>query len=379
MPFKSFYDSKKVLVTGDTGFKGSWLVTWLMQLGAEVHGFGLLPNTDPSLFEILRLEKEINHRILDIRDPEKVQQCIKDIRPDVVFHLAAQSLVRLSYSIPLETLDTNFMGMANLLDAIGKAGYTSANPCVVVVITSDKCYENRETYNAYREEDQMGGHDIYSVSKGAVELLVSSWRRSFFTPSDGSSPAILTATCRAGNVIGGGDWAADRVVADSIKMLVRGEPIRVRNPNSIRPWQHVQEPLSGYLHVGAVLGTDREKRSEYLTAWNFGPGRDSERTVGELCDVIVRHWDGGSWEHTPEESALHEAQFLKLSIDKAWHYLGWHPVWDFDKAVEQTVLWYRLAHDCSYDSETMLQKTRAQIEQYMNDAASQSLEWTRSV
>ncbi len=375
MPFNSYFRGKKVLITGDTGFKGSWLVHWLTTLGAEVHGLGLEPDTEPSLFKVLGLEERIQHVTMDIREPETLRQHLKSLRPEIVFHLAAQSLVRLSYRVPLETLETNFMGTANLLQAVSATGYTQEDPCVLVVVTSDKCYENREVYSAYGEDDPMGGHDIYSTSKGATELLVSAWRRAFFSPADNSPPAIFLATCRAGNVIGGGDWAADRLVADSIRSLSRGSPIRVRNPGSIRPWQHVQESLSGYLLVGAMLGTSGENWAKYLGAWNFGPGIQAERTVAEVCDAIVSHWGSGSWEEIRESNPPHEARFLKLAIDKAWHHLGWKPVWDFEKTVQETVSWYRLANECGYDTETMHEKTHTQNEQYMSDAAAQSLSW----
>jgi len=378
MPFDNFYENRRVLVTGSTGFKGSWLSLWLKMLGADVYGIGLEPNTSPSLFSILQIEDQIEQRILDIRDAKSLRDFVGDLRPDVVFHLAAQALVRRSYETPLDTLASNFMGTANLLQAIGHAGYSTDNPCSAVIVTSDKCYENRETHQAYREEDPVGGHDIYSMSKGAVELLVSSWRRSFFTPNDGEHPAVLMASCRAGNVIGGGDWAADRIVADCVRSLVGGQPIRVRNPLSIRPWQHVLEPLSGYLQVGALLGAHSGTEGEaYRTAWNFGPGRDSERTVGELCDEIVDNWGSGSWQHIPERRPAPESKSLKLAIDKARHYLNWTPVWDFKKAIRQTVGWYRSAYEAEYDSARTLSKTRMQIEQFTHDASARSLPWTK--
>jgi CDP-glucose 4,6-dehydratase len=374
MPFHSFYAGKRVLVTGDTGFKGAWLASWLKDLGADVHGLGLEPGTDPALFTILRLAERVQHTTLDIRHAEDLRRYIGNLRPDVVFHLAAQAIVRLSYQVPLETLETNVMGTANLLYAIGAAGYTPKRPCTVVAITSDKCYENRESYYAYREEDPMGGHDVYSMSKGAAELVVASWRRAFYSRLPGTP--VRLASCRAGNVIGGGDWAPDRVVADAMRAMARGEPIPVRNPRSIRPWQHVLEPLSGYLQVGAELGRRGAEARQCETAWNFGPGRSSERTVGDLCDAVVHHWGGGSWVHTPEPNATHEAVHLKLSIDKAAHYLGWQPAWEFDATVRQTVAWYRAAHDCRYDTDTMRRKTHEQIQEYMRDAAAQSLRWT---
>ena len=378
MAFNGFYEHKKVLVTGDTGFKGAWLAYWLKHLGAEIYGLAREPNTHPSLFEILALRNEISHTTLDVRDAESVKTYVCDIRPDIVFHLAAQSLVRLSYEIPIETIQTNVIGSANLLSALGAAGYSDSNPCAVVVVTSDKCYENREVCEAYREIDPMGGYDIYSASKGAAELIVASWRRAFFTRHDGLAPAILLATCRAGNVIGGGDWAPERLAVDCFKALGRGESIAVRNPCSIRPWQHVLEPLSGYLQIGALLAAHREQHEIYCSGWNYGPGRQSERTVAELCDCIIKHWGSGSWTHAGEADARHEAHFLKLSINKAWYYMGWEPVWDFEKTVAETAAWYRMGHECAYDSDVMTKKTEEQIELYMQDAASKSLRWMES-
>jgi CDP-glucose 4,6-dehydratase len=378
MPFGSFYKGKKVLVTGDTGFKGSWLASWLTLLGAETYGLGLEPDTKPSLFKILRLDKQIKHTVLDIRDGAKLYRYIRKVRPDVVFHLAAQAIVRLSYQIPIETLNTNFMGTANLLYAIQKAGYTTRKPCAIVVVTSDKCYENMEMSRPYCEDDRVGGHDIYSASKGAVELLVSSWRRSFFELSDDSAQSVFMASCRAGNVIGGGDWAMDRIVPDCIKSLISNKPIQIRNPQSIRPWQNVLEPLSGYLLVGALLGQNQKDKKFCCSAWNFGPGEESERRVQELCDAIIRYWGSGSAVHVPTNDNKHEARWLKLSTDKAKQLLKWRPVWDFEKAVEQTVSWYRLANECNYDSQEMSLKMRSKIELFIGDAAKKSIPWATS-
>lgn len=376
MPFGDFYRGQKVLITGHTGFKGSWLASWLDLLGAEVYGIALEPNTEPALFNILGLEKRLNHRILDIRDPGPLAEQVASIRPDLVFHLAAQPLVRLSYEIPIETLATNVMGTAHVLHAVDRAGYGPERPCGVVVITSDKCYENRETYTAYREDEPMGGHDVYSASKGMAELLVASWRRSFHTGTV-DAPAVRLASCRAGNVIGGGDWSADRIMADAMEALMNGQAIPVRNPLSVRPWQHVLEPLSGYLQVGAALMTD-DASLEYSTAWNFGPGRESERTVAELCDAVVAAWGTGAWTHTPDSEAVHEARFLKLAIDKAWHFLGWQPVWDFQTTIQQTVYWYKRAHESGFDTPKMRDTTRDQITGYAQDALAKGLPWADS-
>jgi len=374
IPFKSYFQGKRVLVTGDTGFKGSWLAVWLAKLGAKVHGIGLPPDTRPALFDVLQLAGQIDHRTLDIRNPDELAEHVRSLAPDVVVHLAAQAIVRRSYEQPLETLETNFLGTANLLHAVGGAGYTPERPCTVVVVTSDKCYENRETYFAYREDDPVGGRDIYSMSKGAAELLVSAWRRSFHQPDGNTPPAVRVATCRAGNVIGGGDWSPDRIVADCMRMLARGETIQVRNPASIRPWQHVLEPLSGYLQVAAELGETAKLPVDFFT-WNFGPGAESERSVGELCDAVVEKWGHGSWTHAAEASAPHEARYLKLSIDKARHRLGWTPVWGFPQCVEQTVAWYRAGEQCSYDSARLRELTKSQIDRYEQDAREAGVKW----
>lgn len=375
MPFGEFYRSRRVLVTGDTGFKGAWLCSWLKALGAEVYGLGLAPNTSPALFDVLKLGDDLRHSTVDIRNPAALAEAVAQVRPDVVFHLAAQALVRASYEEPLLTFSTNVMGTAHLLAAIQSAGYTPQQPCAVVVVTSDKCYENRESYYGYREEDSLGGHDVYSASKGCAELVVSAWRRSFFATGSGT-PAVRLASCRAGNVIGGGDWSADRIVVDSIRSLSRGEAIPVRNPNSIRPWQHVLESLSGYLRVGEAV-MNGEEGARFCTSWNFGPGHGSERSVRELCDALVRHWGSGSWEHRQEKTTKHEACYLKLAIDKAWHHLGWQPVWDFEDAIRQTVAWYRAAHETGCDPARMRELTAAQIASFVASGAKKGLTWAR--
>jgi CDP-glucose 4,6-dehydratase len=371
-----FFSGKRVLVTGDTGFKGTWLSLWLADLGAQVSGLALDPNTNPSLFRILRLDDLVSHHRIDVRDAPALREIVKEVRPDVVFHLAAQALVRVSYREPLETMQTNVLGTANLLEAVRHAEFDGTHPCTVVVVTSDKCYENRETYYAYREEDRMGGHDVYSMSKGAVELLVSSWRNSFFPAAAMERHGISLTTARAGNVIGGGDWSEDRIVVDCVRSLVRGEPIGVRNPRAVRPWQHVLEPLSGYLQLGATVGRAAGRDPDFLSAWNFGPGPDSERTVGELAGSLVEEWGSGSWKHLREEGAAHEAHYLKLAIDKARHLLGWKPVWGFERAVRETVRWYRTSEECGHQTETMRALCREQIGAYGEDACRLGVAWS---
>ncbi|MFH1529315.1 MAG: CDP-glucose 4,6-dehydratase [Pseudomonadota bacterium] len=376
MAFKDYFRNRRVLVTGDTGFKGSWLCQWLLDLGAEVHGLALPPHTRPALYGLLGLEDQIHHVDVDIRDREALARAVHAVRPQVVFHLAAQAIVRLSYDLPLETIETNVLGTANLLAALEGVGYPPEDPCAAVMITSDKCYENRETFDAYREDEPMGGHDIYSMSKGAAELVIASWRRSFQTRPDGTPAAVRIASCRAGNVIGGGDWAQDRIVVDAIKAITEGIPIPVRNPLSVRPWQHVLEPLSGYLQVAMELGSASDRAAAVSSAWNFGPGNDSERTVGALCDEIVRHWEGASWEQMPGAGARHEARFLKLAVDKARHHLGWLPVWDFERTVRNTVSWYRQVHGADDPSRTAQETTRAQIADYVDAARGRALPWS---
>jgi CDP-glucose 4,6-dehydratase len=327
--FGKSFSGKRVLVTGHTGFKGSWLATVLLGLGAEVTGFSLPSTGEPSLFEQLKLAKKINDLRGDIRDFPAFQKMIAAARPDFVFHLAAQPLVRLSYRQPLETYEVNVMGTAHVLESCRFL----ENRCAVICVTSDKCYRNHEQAVPYREEDPLGGHDPYSASKAAAEIIISSYRDSFF-PADG---AVRVASVRAGNVIGGGDWGEDRLVPDCVRALRDGLTIKIRNPASTRPWQHVLEPLSGYLVLAAALA---DGKAEGCSAFNFGPGDGSTRSVGDLVTAILRRWPG-KWEEIADFSAPHEARRLDLAIDKAAHALDWKPMWSFDETVEQTVSWYR--------------------------------------
>jgi CDP-glucose 4,6-dehydratase len=371
LPFGGFYRGKKVLVTGHTGFKGSWLCEWLLLLGAQVSGYSLAPPTDPSLFDQLGLQERVDHRIGDVRDRDTLSSAIREIQPDVVFHLAAQSLVRQSYTEPVETYTTNVLGTVHLLQALRDL----EKSCAAVFITSDKCYENREWYYGYREDDTLGGYDPYSSSKACAEVAIQSFRRSFFGKKSPSCIAI--ASSRAGNVIGGGDWATDRILPDCIRALSHDEPIAVRNPTATRPWQHVLEPLSGYLLLAQKIYPSVNARSEALrSAFNFGPKIESNHNIKELVEEVLKHWPG-RWEDHSDPNGPHEAGLLHLNIDKAWHYLRWHPVWSFEEAVEQTVTWYRLAHECDYDSKTIREESVAQIVQYMSHAKSQSLEWMK--
>lgn len=373
MPFSEIYRGRRVLVTGHTGFKGSWLCEWLLALGAEVHGMALPPPTRPALFDELTLQQRLHHHEGDIRDSVWVRDQIQMIAPEFVFHLAAQSLVRQSYDQPLETYATNIMGTAHILEALRQ----TRRPCSVVVVTTDKCYENREWVHSYREEDPMGGHDPYSSSKGAAELITAAYRRSFFSNAD--CGGVKLASARAGNVIGGGDWAKDRIVPDCIRSLKSGSCIPVRNKLSTRPWQHVLEPLSGYLQLAAALhmaGESRDKhRLETLcSGFNFGPAITSNRTVADLVQRILMSWPG-QWEDLSDPDAVHEAKLLNLATDKAYHHLHWQSVWDFSRTIEQTISWYRKTTEGAV---TAPEVTQMQIHAYMTEAAKLGLPWAIS-
>ncbi len=355
--FAGVFRNRTVWLSGHTGFKGAWLAEWLLQLGANVHGFALPPNTSPALFDQLGLAGRLQHEINDVRDAGVIARSIQQAQPDFVFHLAAQPLVRSSYELPLETYATNIMGTAHVLDALRSL----KKPCAAVFITTDKCYENIERDHAYVETDPLGGYDPYSSSKAGAEIAIASWRRAFF-----KEHPVKIASARAGNVIGGGDWATDRIVPDCIRALQRGEPISVRNPRATRPWQHVLEPLSGYLWLAARLISDlRSPTSDLCSAFNFGPTHESNRTVAELVQELLKHWPG-RWEDKSDPKAVHEAELLQLSIDKARTMLGWTPVWHFPTAIEQTVRWYR---------QPSRELTIAQINQYTADARQRGLPW----
>jgi CDP-glucose 4,6-dehydratase len=361
-PFNGVFGKRKVLVTGHTGFKGAWLCEWLLDLGAEVCGVALAPNTEPALFQQLGLEARVQHHIQDIREAGAVAAIVRDFRPDFVFHLAAQPLVRLSYERPVETWQTNVLGTIHILEALRVLDH----PCAAVFITTDKCYENREWVYAYREVDAVGGHDPYSSSKAGAEIAVAAWRRSFFQTAGG----VKIATARAGNVIGGGDWALDRIVPDAMRALARGEKVPVRNKTSTRPWQHVLEPLGGYLWLAALMAGPEPGR--FCEAFNFGPRLESNRTVAELVTEILKHRPG-QWVDRSDPKALHEAGLLNLSIEKAFHLLGWHPVWDFAETIARTANWYA---GVEKGKETPLALTRAQIAVYTDAARLAGLRWT---
>jgi CDP-glucose 4,6-dehydratase len=331
------FAQRSVLVTGHTGFKGSWLSLWLSRLGARVTGYALAPSTDPSAFVAAGVRGVLcAHHEADIRDSARLAQAMRACAPDVVLHLAAQPLVRLSYEQPRETFDVNVVGTASVLDAVRALG----RPCAVIVVTSDKCYDNREHTWGYRETDPLGGLDPYSASKGAAEMVVASYRHSFFPPERVHEHGVKLASVRAGNVIGGGDWAQDRILADSARSLGSGQPVQVRNPHSLRPWQHVLEPLGGYLLLAARMLTTPDG-ARLADAWNFGPSSLEVVTVGELVDLFVAAWGSGSWQDASLGGQPHEARLLRLSIDKAVTLLGWRPRWSVSEAVRRAALWYR--------------------------------------
>ena len=366
MSLHSAYHGKRVLVTGHTGFKGSWLAEWLIALGAKVTGFALQPATTPTLFDQLELAGRMHHIMGDVRDLSALLRVVQESRPEFVFHLAAQPLVRLSYEQPVETYSTNIMGTVNVLEAVRVSG----TPCAVVVVTTDKCYENKEWVHSYREEDPMGGYDPYSSSKGAAELITAAYRRSYFS---GPRTIVRLASARAGNVIGGGDWALDRIVPDCIRALDRGEVIRVRNKVATRPWQHVLEPLSGYLWLGAALADERISpfSAQLPSAYNFGPHLTSNRTVAELVQELLKSWPG-RWEDHSDPNAVHEAKLLNLTTDKAHHWLKWQPTWDFAAGVAQTAQWYR---EVNPRPSSAREVTRRQIFSYTARAREQGVAW----
>jgi CDP-glucose 4,6-dehydratase len=349
-PWTAAYRGRRVLLTGHTGFKGGWLALWLARLGADVTGYSLpAPADRPTLFSTSDIRDCVRHVEADVRDASRLRAVWEETRPDIVFHLAAQPIVRESYRSPLDTVMTNVLGTVNVLETARVLDEQVA----LVVVTSDKSYENVEQEQGYAEHDRLGGADVYSGSKAAAEVLISSYRRSFF-----EAQGIAAASARAGNVIGGGDWSPDRIVPDAIRALMKGQAIEVRNPVAVRPWQHVLEPLSGYLHLGAELLSGR--RRDVRDGWNFGPTVRNSRTVRELVELIVNRWGSGGWRDASMPGAPHEATLLRLDIRKAQTELGWGPRWSFEQAVAYTVDWYKASRQLP----SMADYCRAQIDQY---------------
>jgi len=336
-----FWQGKKVFVTGHTGFKGSWLCLWLHSLGAQVTGYALQPPTDPNLFEGAGVSTLVHSILGDIRDRAALEAALQAARPEIVIHMAAQALVRDSYTFPIETYATNVMGTAHLLEAIR----TCATVRAVVVVTTDKCYENKEWVWAYREGEPLGGYDPYSSSKACAELVTGAYRDSFFNPATYEKHGLALASARAGNVIGGGDWAANRLVPDCLRALLAGEEIPIRFPAAIRPWQHVLEPLSGYLRLAELL---YERGPEFSGAWNFGPSEEDARPVGWIVQRLCEAWQGSKGFRLMTGEQPHEAHHLKLDCSKARSYLGWRPTWSLDEALASIVAW-TLAYQAGQD------------------------------
>jgi CDP-glucose 4,6-dehydratase len=344
--FQDFYKGKTILITGHTGFKGAWLSEWLLSLGARVIGVALEPPTDPSLFELLKLRDRMEHHVVDVRNASALKKVILAVNPDVFFHLAAQPLVLNAYDNPAETYAVNLMGTIHVLEGL----LSLTKPCSALMITTDKCYENKEWIFGYREEDPMGGFDPYSTSKACCELAIASYRRSFFDPTKSN---ILLASARAGNVIGGGDWGEFRLIPDCVRAIQAGNPIRIRNPKSVRPWQHVLEPLSGYLKLAQSMTSacgDAKRLQALCSGFNFGPLPQVFHTVRDCAEQFVQYWPA-EIVYESKISSLHEAGLLALSIDKATRLLDWHPVWDFSVTLKRTVEWYRAwATDRQFDA-----------------------------
>lgn len=333
--FNGFYHGKRVLVTGHTGFKGSWLSIWLHELGAEVIGIAQDPYSERDNYVLSGIGRKITADLrADIRDGEQLKSLFRTWQPDIVFHLAAQPLVRLSYEIPVDTYETNVMGTIHVLEAIRATDSVK----VGVMITTDKCYENKEQIWGYRENEPMGGYDPYSSSKGAAEIAIASWRRSFFNPDDYARHGKSIASVRAGNVIGGGDWALDRIIPDCIRALESGNPIEIRSPRAIRPWQHVLEPLSGYLLLAQKMWN---APADYCEGWNFGPRPESISTVWEVAQKVIENYGSDTLKDISNPNALHEAKLLMLDISKAKFRLGWEPRMNLSQCVALTVDWYK--------------------------------------
>jgi len=367
--FGGIFKDKTVLVTGHTGFMGSWLTLWLNHLGANVMGYSLKPPTEPSLFESLKLNDSMNSMIADIREREILIDACKKNKPDIIFHLAAQSLVRQSYDEPAITFETNVLGTVHILEAIRKNNDTK----VAIIMTSDKCYENKEINYAYKETDPLGGFDPYSASKGAVELVTSSYRNSFFNPKDFGKHGVSLSTSRIGNVIGGGDWAKNRLIPDSIRSLSTKQDIHIRNPTAVRPWQHVLESISGLFCLSKKMW---DNPSLYAQPWNFGPLINNENiTVSQLTSQIISEWGSGNWNEVSHDEH-HEANLLMLDSSKAIEKLDWHPVYSIKDGVSKTISWYK---EYFTNNDHMQEFTQNQILEYVEQAEKMNVGWASNI
>ncbi|WP_238883210.1 CDP-glucose 4,6-dehydratase [Clostridium sp. YIM B02551] len=353
--FNNFYKNKTILITGHTGFKGSWLSIWLHELGAKVIGYGLDPTTKMDNFVVSAVHNKIIDIRGDIRCEDKLQEVFNEYQPEIVFHLAAQPLVKASYDNPKETYEINVMGTLNVLECIKNTKSVK----VGVMVTTDKCYENKEQIWAYRENDPMGGYDPYSSSKGCAELLINSYRNSFMNPKNHNEHGKAIASVRAGNVIGGGDWSKDRIIPDCVRALINEKNIEIRSPKAVRPWQHVLEPLSGYLLLALKMYNDGVN---YSSGWNFGPNPDSIVEVSQIADLIIKQWGNGNWVDVSDNNAPHEATLLSLDCTKAKFYLGWNPKFHIKDAIELTISWYKNCIN-DYDSYAICVN---QINKYVN-------------
>ena len=361
---KSFWHNRKVLITGHSGFKGSWLSFWLKNLGAKVYGISLAPNTNPSLFDQLNLKGSLDEsHFIDIRNNLELNKIIFKLRPEVVFHLAAQPLVLEGYKHPLMTWEINLMGSLNLLNSLTNL----RTKLSLVMITTDKVYKNKEWIYGYREQDELGGYDPYSASKAACEMAIDSWRLSYCEPKNNKETLLRIASARSGNVIGGGDWSKDRIIPDAIRSLNKNSEIILRNPNSTRPWQHVLDPLSGYILLAEKLykysqQNDSDSKNKFATSYNFGPSIESNKKVIELVEEISKYWSGLRLTNTIDNN-FHEANRLNLQTDKSFHYLKWRPKWDFENSVKRTIEWYKKNQNSNISAK---EACLCDIEEYMD-------------
>ncbi|WP_330502767.1 CDP-glucose 4,6-dehydratase [Peribacillus frigoritolerans] len=367
----NFWKGKKVFITGHTGFKGAWLCLWLHALGAEITGYALKPPTSPSLYDLCRIDELINSNIADIRDLSKLRTALVRAKPDIVIHLAAQPIVRLSYLEPVKTYEVNVLGTVNILESIRYAVNMGIPIKTFINVTSDKCYENKEWAWGYRENDPLGGYDPYSNSKACSELITSAYRNSFFNLKKSQQQGVSISSARAGNVIGGGDWTTDRLIPDCVRALLSSQTLEIRNTNAIRPWQHVLEPLSGYLILAQKM---HESNCHFAESWNFGPDYQDERTVGWLVHLLVKKWGNEILIKHIQEKKIHEAHILKLDCSKSKAELGWYPKWNLETALDKVIEWTKAYQAGSDVKEVCL----SQIDEYSNSKKGEKDEYSSS-